>query len=636
MDILINYLQQNQGTTFIYVKYATLSEYFSAVMATPNITYPTNYGGDFFPLFESLYWTGYYTSRTELKGLTRQGEAVSHIVEPLFSLAKILLPSFNPAAAFANITALRLANGDAQHHDGVTGTSEPNVVMMYENDLRNGMSASLSTTASILSSYITKGLNSMAIFSSNQALLSIVPGQTIAVVIYNSLGWQRDEFAVLPVNTVKLSVVDAKSNTVPSQVSPNNAFNATGKYNLFFQTNIPPFGFQTYFVVASASPSAKQSYSYETEVGVDTMLTNGYLTVTLSGTTGRISNVSNLVSGISVAVDQNIMDYTSLHSGAYAFAPTGDASPVSSQPPSTVINQGPLVSEAYQVFPTGGATSFVMQNIRLYKTAPADQIVSGYFEIEHTLGVLPSHTELVSAFSTSIQNEQIFATDDNGFEFLEREALYNIGIEGNYYPSIYASYIKDTVSQLSLIFERSHGVSSLENGEIEVMLHRNPDMGDNFGPALTDTTIVFPVVQVVVDTPAASTLPVRKLPYLLNFPLTPFFGTTPSVASWASTHVTTAQFISSALPPNIHFLSLYALDGTNSSTSIFRLTHLFAVGEDPVYSLPVTVDVGKLFSNFKIASFVETTLTGNTVINTPTTPVILIMPKEIRTFIIEF
>lgn len=42
-----------------------------------------------------------------------------------------------------------------------------------------------------------------------------------------------------------------------------------------------------------------------------------------------------------------------------------------------------------------------------------------------------------------------------------------------------------------------------------------------------------------------------------------------------------------------------------------RLVHLFAVGEDPVYSKPATVDVSQLLSNFKIITFQETTLTAN-------------------------
>lgn len=35
------------------------------------------------------------------------------------------------------------ANADAQHHDGVTGTSEPDVVTWFEEGLRGGITAGL-------------------------------------------------------------------------------------------------------------------------------------------------------------------------------------------------------------------------------------------------------------------------------------------------------------------------------------------------------------------------------------------------------------------------------------------------------------------------------------------------------------
>lgn len=50
-------MQQQQNTTHMYVKYATLSEYFAEVMSLTQYTYPTNNGGDFFPLDEIVYWT---------------------------------------------------------------------------------------------------------------------------------------------------------------------------------------------------------------------------------------------------------------------------------------------------------------------------------------------------------------------------------------------------------------------------------------------------------------------------------------------------------------------------------------------------------------------------------------------------
>jgi hypothetical protein len=50
-------MQQNEGTSFIYVKYATLSEYFTAARAVTGVQYPTDVGGDFFPLLDGKYWT---------------------------------------------------------------------------------------------------------------------------------------------------------------------------------------------------------------------------------------------------------------------------------------------------------------------------------------------------------------------------------------------------------------------------------------------------------------------------------------------------------------------------------------------------------------------------------------------------
>jgi len=335
-----------------------------------------------------------------------------------------------------------------------------------------------------------------------------------------------------------------------------------------------------------------------------------------------------------VDFDQNLLGYVSQHSGAYAFGPKGAATPFATKLPASTINLGPLVTELYQVFPTSD-TSFAKQTIRLFRSPGNQQNVSGFFEISFEIGVLPSHLEVITLFNTSIASENFFHTDDNGFEFLSREGLFNLGIEGNYYPVIYAAFIRDDAVQLSVISERSHGASSLDEGNLEVMLHRNPDMGDGFGPGLTDTDIVSPVLRVIVDSPSASPIQVRIQPYLLNFPLTVFTGQPSSVVDWESKYVTSTQFISSSLPPNVHFLSLYSLDSSTNPIAIFRLTHLFAVGEDPLYSKPVTLDVKALF-NYKISSFRETTLTANRVLVDPSPTTIVLNPKDIRTFVVGF
>jgi len=200
---------------------------------------------------------------------------------------------------------------------------------------------------------------------------------------------------------------------------------------------------------------------------------------------------------------------------------------------------------------------------------------------------------------------------------------------------VYAAYINDAKSQLTLISERSHGAGGPNNGELEVMVHRNPDMGDGFGPGLTDTSRVYPVLRVVVDSPSGSRGPLHLQPYFINFPLTVFTGTAKSASDWSNSFVTQKNLLSADLPPNVHFLSLNALDATSKGV-ILRLTHLYAVGEDPVQSQPATIDLTKLFSGVNVASVRETTLSANKDLSSSSLAPVVINPKEIRTFVIEF
>jgi len=250
------------------------------------------------------------------------------------------------------------------------------------------------------------------------------------------------------------------------------------------------------------------------------------------------------------------------------------------------------------------------------------------------LGVLPSAIEVVTSFSTSINTQGTFTTDSNGFEYQQRKFVYDLDIQGNYYPLVYSSYINDMISQLSVISERSHGASSLLDGELEVMIHRNPDEGDGFGPGLTDTDEVYPSLRVLPGSPQVRSLvDVHLQEYLFNFPLQTYFASATSQSSFSSQYTTSWKFLTADLPPNIHLLSFNFL---STNTYILRLTHIFATDEDLVLSKPVTLYISNLFPNVKVSSLVETTLTANTVLVNPSPSQITIYPKEIRTFVIQF
>jgi len=217
----------------------------------------------------------------------------------------------------------------------------------------------------------------------------------------------------------------------------------------------------------------------------------------------------------------------------------------------------------------------------------------------------------------------------------KRSYQWSAPIQANYYPIVYGAYIRDNAAQLTFISERSHGGSSLSEGQLEVMVHRNPDMSDGFGPGLTDTTEVYPTLRVLVDTPQASPKAMKRQNYLLNYPFGLYSAATTSINSWMSNYRPIVKFLSQDVPANIHLQSLNALD-TSTFKTILRIVHIFADGEDPVLSQPVVVDIGATFSTFQISSVVETTVSGNAVINANPGSKIMMNPADIRTFIVTF
>jgi hypothetical protein len=503
---------------------------------------------------------------------------------------------------------------------------------MYKDYITKGMTVAYQASATILNHYVQKqGSAATHLQASVDSITNIAAGQTIAVVLFNNLGWSRQDVVVIPVNRPDLLVLDSMGKTIVSQISSTLGPNVASKYELFFTASVGPLGFATYFVRAPAT----ESYSRATEVTIpqipsaDTVFENDVIKVTISGTSGLVSNIANKKSGVSLDVNQNLQAYTSQRSGAYAFKPTGPPRNISAGAPRTVVTQGPVVSEIHQTF-----SNYAKQTIRVF-TSNTSQSAQQYLEINLDLGALPSHTEVVATFSTPLNTQRTITSDDNGFEFLTRKYDSSLGIEANYYPMIYASYINDASSQLTVVSERSHGTGSSSNGELEVMVHRNPDMGDGFGPGLTDTSEVYPVLRVVVDSPSGSHGPLHRQPYLINFPLSVFTDVAKSASDWSSSYVTEYNLLKAELPASIHFLSLNALDASSKGV-ILRLTHLFATGEDPVLSNPVTIDFTKLFSGVTVTKVQETTLSANKNLGTPSLSPVTISPKEIRTFVIEF
>lgn len=97
--------------------------------------------------------------------------------------------------------------------------------------------------------------------------------------------------------------------------------------------------------------------------------------------------------------------------------------------------------------------------------------------------------EIVTRFDTDIKSNGVFFTDANGREILKRTRNYretwnieiNETIAANYFPITAKIAIQDDSSRLAILNDRAQGGGSLNDGSIEIMLHRRLLADDAWG-----------------------------------------------------------------------------------------------------------------------------------------------------------
>jgi alpha-mannosidase II len=160
------------------------------------------------------------------------------------------------------------------------------------------------------------------------------------------------------------------------------------------------------------------------------------------------------------------------------FGPKGPAKRITELPrPEVKLTTGPLFSQLKVAYKSG-----FIQKWTLYNTVDI-QRMGLYLTQEITLEIEPNlvESEVILRFKTDIDNKDIFFTDQNGFQLIGRKNDRSRLIESNYYPMSTMAIIEDNRKRLTLHSAQSHGVASLENGWLEVMLDRNMQHDDGKG-----------------------------------------------------------------------------------------------------------------------------------------------------------
>ncbi|KAL2505523.1 Glycosyl hydrolase family 38 protein [Abeliophyllum distichum] len=629
MDKLIHYVNIDGRVNALY---STPSIYTDAKHATEK-SWPIK-TEDFFPYADRAhgYWTGYFTSRPAIKRYVRMMSG--------YFLAARQLEFFNGRnKSGSNTDLLADALAIAQHHDAVTGTEKQHVANDYAKRLSMGYVeaekvASSSLACLVDSKSCTGGGNAKTEFQQCPLLnISYCPpseidfsnGKNLIVVVYNALGWKREDVIRIPVMHKDVTVRDSAGRVIESQSIGSHFLHL---YHLLDSIHIQ-------FQERKPKMLAQQDHLYTYFKEVTNPLSKWVmenLKLAFSAEEGKLTHYMNSRSSVKGSVQQSFSYYSGYNgsdespqsSGAYVFRPNGTFLIKPAKKDILTVIRGPIIDEVHQQI-----NPWIYQINRLHKGKE-------HVEVEFTVGPIPVEDrigkEVATQITTNMETNKIFYTDSNGRDFIKRIRDYrtdwdlkvNEPAAGNYYPINLGIYIGDNKTELSVLVDRAVGGSSIVDGQIELMLHRRLLRDDSKGvdEALNETVCINNKCKGLtiqgkyyyrID-PVGEGAKWRRTagqeiysPFLLAL-------TEEGEDNWMSSHVPTFSAIDSSysLPDNVAIITLQELE---NSKVLLRLAHLYEVvislGRTRIFPVMTEVELKKLFPGKKIAKVVEMNLSAN-------------------------
>ena len=466
------------------------------------------------------------------------------------------------------------------------------------------------------------------------------------VVMYNPQARPVQQAVTLPLYTATaVKVTDSTGASVSADVVPVPQTGAltsdSAMMAVSFTASVSGLGWNT-FTIAPSSPATsarlrKMAAPRLQQLADDfVILENDLLAVTFDNGTGLLSSWTDKATGTTHGFSQTFMWYQPSEDGNYGtsdsytfqVANNTGAMPVANTAPVLTVYKGAQVQMVHQRW-----NDWVQQTTRVYTDA-ADP----YVELEWTVGPVDVSDgvskEVFTKYTTDVMSASVYYTDSNSRDFQRRvrdqrpsfNRTLDDPIASNYYPLTSAAYLQDEHSLFAVLVDRAEGAASLQDGNLEVMLHRRLLCPCGFDENLNETDsaiyhqgrrgqgitvervgrglivtgkhrLYFGEKQAAIDN-------TRLAQNHLYFPLLPVLAPTATVAAPSKG---SGSFLSTALPANLELISLHKLfDGR----TLLRLSHSFAVDESDRYSNSVTVDLATLFTQ-SITNVQQLTLTAN-------------------------
>ncbi|EDW76038.1 uncharacterized protein Dwil_GK14880 [Drosophila willistoni] len=624
MDKLIKYVnaRQSKGSR-VNLLYSTPACYLKAIHQLEQ-TWP-NKTQDFFPYASNIHdaWTGYYTSRPTQKRFIRDGNHFLQVVKQLSTFANLTGPQHTN-----DLDILRQTIGLMQHHDAITGTERQAVASDYDRLLTDaivGAETNARDALRILTNLTTGEFTSCLKLNISVCAFTQESANNLVVTLFNSLAHTSTQYVRVPVKNESYVIADEMGREVTFELVPvpsdvlaiQHRSNIT-QHELVFKASVQKIA--NFYVRVLSSPkssSAKkrilgyQGPSDDNEL----VIQNSLIKLVFDNSTGKLKTVA--MNGVTENIEQTFAIYkgywgdnqgtVNRSSGSYIFRPDGDIKELSDKIDLTVYN-GDRVQEVHQ-----HVNEWISQVIRLYDGV-------NRVEFEWLVGPIPandnSSKEIVTRFKSDISSNGVFYTDSNGREMLQRKRNEREDfdpdltekVSANYYPVTTRISLKDEKKHMTLLNDRAQGGSSLQDGMLELMIHRRLLSDDwcgvaealnetQFGKGLVARGKVYLILNNITEKATGTESLNQKE---LHLPFWKFFSKSNSVATVLPNKL--PDFTD--LPQSINLLTL---EPYSSDEILLRLEHVMNHNESNVLSF----NVRTLFDTLAGQEIRETTLDGN-------------------------
>ncbi|XP_034129784.1 lysosomal alpha-mannosidase-like isoform X6 [Drosophila guanche] len=643
MDKLIKYVNERQADGSTYnLFYSTPACYLNSVHEGLQ-TWP-NKTDDFFPYASdsNSFWTGYYTSRPTQKRFERDG---NHMLQTAKQLS--VFADLKSQQQKEDLDYLRQIMGVMQHHDAITGTEKQAVSNDYDRLLYDGIIGGASNARDalrVLTNLPEGEFESCLQLNISECAFTQDSADNVVVTLFNPLAHTSSQYVRVPVKEENYQVTDEKGRLVASEVVPVawqvlalEYRQNTTQHELVFKASVNKIA--SYYIKKvdkveskeivlpkAAKKSVKQNeknlevpqrfkkvhsmQNVETHADDDseTVVQTSEIKLVIDNNTGRLKNVE--MNGVSEAIDQNFAIYETYESGAYVFRQKEDVDlKFLEDKVEFTVYDGALVKEVHQQF-----SEWISQVIRIYEGV-------NRVEFEWLVGPIPTDEdtarEIVTVFDSEISSNGVFYTDSNGREMIKRVKdkredfnpdLGRQPISGNYYPIVSRIALEDINKRIALLNDRAQGGTSMQNGQLELMLHRRlvQDDGYGVGEALNEQKYEKPLiargkVYLILNSVEESTKVERLAEKEIHLPFWKFFSSHSQVNRNAAAKPL-ADF--NVWPQSVHLLTL---EPFSEHEVLLRLENFL----DHIEGNVVSFNIRSILDDLGGVEIRETTLDGN-------------------------